>query len=94
MDIKTLENALLPWLCVGTWYTRHPKDDERFHNALSTVFDQLGTEIDAENFEQAIKNVLADRHPGQELSMDQSIDIFVRRADIIASYFADVRSHR
>lgn len=94
MDSKTLEDALLPWLRVSTWHTKHFKDDERFHQAIHVAFGQLGSSISPEDFEQAIKNVLYERHPGQEKSMSDSIEHFVRRAEVIGSYLLDVRNLR
>ena len=91
MSTKALEGALLSWLRVGTWYTSHPLDCARFHNALHDAFSKVGLRIDADDLEQAIKNVLAERHPGQE-RMTPEIESFVRRADVISSYLSDTRN--
>lgn len=93
MDIQTLEEALLPWLRVDTWYTPHPLDSERFHKAIQVAFTRLGPRIGEEDMGHAIRNVLAKRHPGQE-KMTEQIDKFIRRADIIGCYLADTSAGR
>ncbi|MNH28285.1 hypothetical protein D3C79_884430 [compost metagenome] len=91
MNERTLQDALLSWLRVSTWHTGHPKDDERFHQALNTAFDKLGPAISSDDFREAIKSVLAERYPGQEKSMSHDIEEYAGRAEIISSYLYDVR---
>lgn len=65
MDIEKMKIALVPWLRVDTWHTTHPLDDRRFHRALKSAFDLLGTSIAFGDFREAMGQlwvVLAEIH--------------------------------
>jgi hypothetical protein len=90
MDIKKLKNALEPWLKVSTWNTYHPLDDERFHKALKSAFDTLGTTISFDDFKEAMDQLAANLHPGMNQSYrDELIYGFAKRAEQIGSYLHD-----
>jgi hypothetical protein len=91
MDIQALQLVLLPWLRVDTWHTRHPKDEERFHQALHVAFKELGYSIAYEQFYEAIHLTLSERQPGVELYRIKATEQFARRAEVIGSYLFDVR---
>lgn len=91
MDLKALQLSLLPWLRVGTWHTGHPKDHERFHQAIHTAFSELGLSISYEQFYDAIHKNLAEISPGAEVVFTNEIEEFARRAEMIGSYLFDVR---
>ncbi|MFG0631466.1 hypothetical protein [Pseudomonas sp. xss_2] len=92
MDMKALQLFLLPWLRVDTWHTRHPNDEERFHQALHVTFKELGYTITYEQFYDAIHKVIAERQPGHELHRIKSIEGYARRAEVIGYYLFDVRN--
>ncbi|MBC3484704.1 hypothetical protein HU750_03390 [Pseudomonas sp. SWRI50] len=94
MDMKALKLFLLPWLHIDTWHTRHPNDEERFHQALHATFKELGYSIAYEQFYDAIRDVIAERTPGHELFKGKEIQHFARRAEVIGSYLFDVRTLR
>ncbi|SPO56159.1 conserved protein of unknown function [Pseudomonas sp. JV551A1] len=92
MDIQALQLSLLPWLRVDTWHTMHPKDEERFHQALHVAFGELGYSIAYEQFYEAIHRTLSERQPGVEVYRSKTIEEFARRAEVISSYLFDVRN--
>ncbi|MBF8802196.1 hypothetical protein [Pseudomonas asiatica] len=92
MDIQALQLFLLPWLRVDTWHTRHPKDEERFHQALHVTFSELGYSIAYEQFYEAIHRTVSERQPGVEVYRSKTIEQFARRAEAIGSYLFDVRN--
>ena len=55
MNIEKLKNSLAPWLRVDTWITSHPLDKQRFHHALKSAFDSLGTSIAFDDFKEAME---------------------------------------
>lgn len=83
---------MLPWLRVGTWHTRHPNDDERFHQALQDVFSALGYSIAYEQFYDAMRAVIVELTPGHEMFREKDLEHFARRAEVIGSYLYDVRN--
>lgn len=87
-----LQTFLLPWLRVRTWHTRHPQDEQRFHQALHVVFERLGYSIPYERFYDAIHSVLVELEAGDELHRRKAIEQFARRAEVIGSYLFDVRT--
>lgn len=90
MDIKKLKNALEPWLRVSTWNTAHPLDDERFHKALKSAFDTLGTAISFDDFKEAMDQLAENFHPNMnETYRDELIDAFAKRAEQIGTYLFD-----
>jgi hypothetical protein len=54
MGIRKLKTALDPWLRVDTWHTSHPLDEKRFHRALKSAYDSLGTSIAFDDFKEAM----------------------------------------
>jgi hypothetical protein len=91
MDLKALEKSLSPWLRVSTWYTKHPKDEQRFHHALHATFAEHGYSIAFEEFFEAMRNVIVERYPGHELYRATDIERYARRAEIIGYYLFDVQ---
>jgi len=91
MDQNKLENALGPWLSPETWHTRHPKDDERFHQSLNAAFNAIRPNIDAEQFAVAISQVLSKKHPSHVRIYAEDIKEFAQRAEVIGSYLFDLQ---
>ena len=90
MDTKKLKNALEPWLRVSTWNTAHPLDEQRFHKALKSAFDALGTAIAYEDFKEAMDQLAENLHPSMGKSYrDELIDAFAKQAVQIGSYLHD-----
>lgn len=90
MKTEQLADALVPWIRVDTWDTGHPMDDKRFHKALNSAFEDLGTALDAGDFEQAISLALDKHQPGVRTRSAATIEKFAIRAEAIASYLYDL----
>lgn len=87
MDIEKLKTALTPWLMVDTWHTTHPLDDSRFHRALKSAFDSLGTTIAFDDFREAMEQLANKHHPNLQASYrDELVEKFAQRAENIGSY--------
>lgn len=93
MDIEKLSLLLKPWLRVNSWYTGHPIDDQRFHRALKTAFDEIGVQISSDDFRQAIVACLKDQLPGNVNTFESYIEEFAQRGENIASYLIDLNSY-
>ncbi len=90
MNIKKLKTSLAPWLRVDTWHTAHPLDDERFHHALKSAFDSLGTSITFDDFKESMEQLAKKHHPKlQACYRDVLVEKFAQRAEEIASYLHD-----
>lgn len=92
MDLLQLKEKLRPWIRVSTWDTGHPLDDERFHKALHDAFSSLGTSIHADDFEQAMLDLLNEIYP-TKAPIDRSprVERFVKIAERIGSYLHDTQ---
>jgi len=62
MNIEKLAKILEPWMRVETWYTTHPADTKRFHNALFNVHSELGCQIGYDDFKDAIEYLFEKYH--------------------------------
>ncbi|MGE8149816.1 hypothetical protein ACQKP5_01015 [Pseudomonas vancouverensis] len=93
MDIEKLSLLLKPWLRVDTWHTGHPMDDQRFHRALKAAFDEIGVQISADDFRQAIVSCLRGQRPEDEEAFENEIDEFAQRGEDIASYLIDLKPY-
>jgi pyruvate dehydrogenase complex dehydrogenase (E1) component len=91
MDIEKLSLLLKPWLCVDTWHTGHPMDDQRFHRALKAAFDELGVQISSDDFRKAIVSCLKEHRPGDVKAFESDIEEFAQRSEDIASYLIDLK---
>lgn len=90
MNIEKLKTALAPWLRVDTWHTSHPLDDERFHRALKSAFDSLGTSIAFDDFREAMEQLAKEHHPNFQANYrDELVEKFAQRAENIGSYLHD-----
>ena len=81
-------DLLKGWANIPTWHTSHPMDQERFSLAMNRIVSELGTSIDIEAFESALK-----RHAEQSIDMlgnpthwDEVINRFVLKAETIFTY--------
>ena len=87
MEAKIYE-IIKSWAGVSTWYTSHPLDQKRFYQAMSKLVFELGSRIDIEDFEKALRKH-ANSNPailGQPSNWDEIINSFVLKAEIILSY--------
>lgn len=91
MDIEKLKLLLKPWLAPDTWHTGHPMDDQRFHRALKSAFDELGVHISSEDFRQAIVLGLNEYRSGDATSLESDVEEFAQRAEDIASYLLELK---
>jgi hypothetical protein len=90
MNIDDLKIALKPWLRVETWHTSHPLDDQRFHRALKSAFDSLGTSIAYDDFKEAMEQLVNELHPKMQAKFrDELVENFAQRAENIGSYLYD-----
>jgi len=86
MDTKKLEKILNDeWLKIDTWYTMHPLDEKRFHNAIKICYNEFKRYISEEQIKTAINNVI-----GNNIDMENSIDRYSKKADCILSYLSDI----
>ncbi|HCE5244024.1 TPA: hypothetical protein NG505_000382 [Vibrio parahaemolyticus] len=87
MEEKLFE-LLKPWAGNPTWYTTHPMDRDRFYKAMHSIVDQLGTSIDMDEFESALRKH-AEENPavlGNPKHWDNVIEKFTIMAESIFSY--------
>ena len=90
MSIDDLKAALAPWLKVDTWHTSHPLDDQRFHRALKSAFDMLGTSIAFDDFKEAMVLLAKEYHPNMQASyLEELAEKFAQRAENIGGYLHD-----
>lgn len=94
MNINKLKEFLRPWMCIPTWDSSHPKDNERFHYALKRAFNELGYAIDADSFEIAMLELLNEIYPKKEhIDRTEEVSRFVIRAEQISNYLYDISKH-
>lgn len=90
MNIEKLKVALSPWLRVDTWHTSHPLDEQRFHHALKSTFDLLGTMIAFDDFREAMDALAKEHYPNFQADYrNDLVDKFARRAEAIGNYLHD-----
>lgn len=85
MDIEKLSQLLNPWLAAGTWHTGHPEDDQRFHRALKSAFDEFGIPITSDQLRKAISLGLNDHLVDAKL-FASTIGTYAQRGEDIAWY--------
>ena len=76
------------WAGVPTWHTPHPLDQERFSRAMHDLVSELGTKIDIEDFENALRRH-AENNPamlGDSPHWDELINKFAIKAETILTY--------
>ncbi|CAI8801264.1 hypothetical protein [Pseudomonas zeae] len=86
MDIEQLKNSLKPWLAAETWHTGHALDEQRFHKALKSAFEKLGTPIGVDNFREAIVLGLAEYRENDAKTFETDLDSFAQLAEDISYY--------
>ncbi|RWX43488.1 hypothetical protein H206_01617 [Candidatus Electrothrix aarhusensis] len=92
MNMDKLIELLKPWLQVETWHTSHPGDYKRYHTALKNVFSTLGTQLNAEQFSEAITVVVDDLYPKYEENYKENlIEKYAIRSECIAYYLDDTK---
>lgn len=80
-----------PWAGVPTWHTTHPLDRGRFLRAMNNLVTELGTQIDMDAFEAALRKH-ADNNPavfGNPNHWDDVIAKFVVKAELLIEYEAE-----
>jgi hypothetical protein len=93
MDLMKLKNHLRPWMRIATWNTGHSSDEERFHHALHGAFAELGIPIHADDFSQAMVELLKELHPQVKPSERNSlVSQYVFAAERISAYLFDSKS--
>lgn len=91
MNIENIASALESWMKVDTWYTTHPLDERRFHQALAVVFQENGFAISRDDFRDALYH-LAGALPSGKLEKEflgQEVERLAEKAETIASYLKD-----
>lgn len=76
------------WAAVPTWYTSHPLDQDRFSKAMASLVDELGQNIDINEFERALRRH-AEVNPevlGNPEHWDKVITKYVLKAETILTY--------
>jgi len=76
------------WAGVSTWHTHHPMDQERFSVAMHNLITELGSSIDIECFQNALR-----RHASNNVDIlgnpehwDDLIDKHTINAEMIFTY--------
>lgn len=94
MNIDKLKAALESWVTVDTWHTSHPLDEARFHRALASAFDSLGTSIEAESFREAMLQLANTHHPSFDPEyLRNHVEEMAQRAEQISCYVHDTRNN-
>ena len=93
MDMEKLKTLLKPWLAAETWHSGHQLDDQRFHLALKSAFDEFGVHISSDDFQQAIVLCLHEYRPRDVTSFENDVEEFAQRGEDIASYLTDLKPH-
>jgi hypothetical protein len=92
-DQEKLKVALTPWLAPETWRTSHPADTLRFHLALKTAFDAIGTSISFDEFMDSMRQVVEARHPTMNGEYtDGKLGEFAQHAEDIGEYLRNTKS--
>ena len=76
------------WAGVSTWYTHHPLDNQRFSKAMVNLVEELGSDINLDDFRNALCRH-ANNNPatlGQPKCWDDIVDEFVLKAEAIIKY--------
>lgn len=89
MDIEQLRNSLKPWLALETWHTGHALDEQRFHKALKSAFDKLGTPIAVDKFREAIILGLSQYRVNDAKTFENDVDSFAQLAEDISYYVSN-----
>ena len=79
MDMEKLKTLLKPWLSAETWHSGDPLDDQRFHLALKSAFDEFGVHISSDDFQQAIVLCLHEYRPRDVTSFENDVEEFAQR---------------
>ena len=92
MDTSKIKESLRPWVQIETWHTGHPLDSQRFHNALSDVFELFGTQVSFNDFEEALTELVDEIYPNwEEEHKEKTIHKYSLRAENIGSYLSDTQ---
>ncbi|WP_397448645.1 hypothetical protein [Pseudomonas sp. NA-150] len=86
MDIEQLTASLKPWLATDTWHTGHALDEQRFHKALKSAFDKLGTPISFENFREAIVLGLGEYREKDAKTFENDVESYAQLGEDISYY--------
>lgn len=81
-------DLIASWAGVSTWHTSHPLDQERFSIAMHNVIAELGSAVDIDAFENALR-----RHANSNLTLlgtpehwDELIAKFIIKAEAIFTF--------
>lgn len=80
------------WASVWTWYTKHPLDQKRFHEALYKVYQSVGPEIELGKLREAIElhaSKLGDTPQGP--ARKDAIDRYMEQASVIACFLKNAQ---
>jgi hypothetical protein len=92
MDLMKLKSHLRPWMMNATWSTGRPQDEERFHHALHSAFNDLGLPIHADDFSQAMVELLNELHPNvKPMERNERVSRHVMAAERISAFLLDTK---
>ncbi|WP_223590277.1 hypothetical protein [Pseudomonas sp. A-R-19] len=86
MDIEQLKASLKPWLAIDTWHSNHALDEQRFHKALKSAFEKLGTPISFESFRKAIILGLSEYRENDSKAFENDVESYAQLAEDISYY--------
>lgn len=92
MNSEELARALEPWMRIDTWHTSHPLDEQRFHKCLRTVEETFGTQVDYQDFKDAMEYIFESHHSAKLAieNFEQRIEEKAQQAEVIFSYLNDI----
>ncbi|MFW1108380.1 hypothetical protein ACEWA7_20275 [Vibrio parahaemolyticus] len=80
-----------PWAGVPTWHTSHPADRRRFFKVIISIIEELGSQIDIDSFERALRKHV-EKNPAvlsNSNHWDNVIAEFVIKAELLIDYEAE-----
>jgi hypothetical protein len=87
MNMDKLKDMLRPWMANETWHTPHPCDAQRFHKALKSIFDEMGTGIGGDDFQEVMHDLADEYYPAwNQDHKDKLVLSFAMKAESIGSY--------
>lgn len=85
--IQNIANEFYSWVKIDTWNSCHTLDQERFYSCLKKIFSKLGTNIDFEQFTEALTIVINDLRPNMyKKYKEEEITEYAKAAAAAADY--------
>ncbi|MBX3697015.1 MAG: hypothetical protein KF811_04340 [Dokdonella sp.] len=93
MEDKIYE-AIGVWARPFTWFTSHPADEKRFHEAITNIYEQIGPDVSEEDFRNALKRHRSENTEGLGgKPNDEMLEKHVQRAMDVIAYLKNQGEH-